>query len=79
MVCKSHENGGLGISIKVRSYILYIYLSYLSIYLTIYLQGGVENKMPILISKIFPGMAADLTGRLHVGDAIISVDGIDLR
>ena len=24
------------------------------------LQGGVENKMPILISKIFPGMAAGL-------------------
>jgi C-terminal processing protease CtpA/Prc len=35
--------------------------------------------MPILISKIFPGMAADLTGRLHVGDAILSVDGHDLR
>ena len=35
--------------------------------------------MPILISKIFPGMAADLTGRLHVGDAILSVDGQDLK
>ena len=57
------------------------------------LQGGVENKMPILISKIFPGMAAgltclvfytaqftaDLTGKLHVGDAILSVDSQDLR
>ena len=43
------------------------------------MAGGVENKMPILISKIFPGMAADLTGRLHVGDAILSVDGHDLR
>jgi hypothetical protein len=42
-------------------------------------SGGIENKMPILISKIFPGMAADLTGRLHVGDAILSVDGHDLR
>jgi len=57
MVNKSHESGGLGISIK----------------------GGVENKMPILISKIFTGMAADLTRKLHVGDAIISVDGQDLR
>jgi len=57
LVAKSHESGGLGISIK----------------------GGVENKMPILISKIFPGMAADLTRKLHVGDAIISVDGEDLR
>ena len=47
--------------------------------LGISIKGGVENKMPILISKIFPGMAADLTGRLHVGDAILSVDGRDLR
>jgi len=47
--------------------------------LGISIKGGVENKMPILISKIFPGMAADLTGRLHVGDAILSVDGHDLK
>ena len=32
--------------------------------LGISIKGGVENKMPILISKIFPGMAADLTGDL---------------
>ena len=30
--------------------------------LGISIKGGVENKMPILISKIFPKMAADLTG-----------------
>jgi len=47
--------------------------------LGISIKGGVENKMPILISKIFPRMAADLTGRLHVGDAILSVDNQDLR
>ena len=35
--------------------------------------------MPILISKIFKGMAADLTGQLYVGDAILSVNGADLR
>lgn len=35
--------------------------------------------MPILISKIFKSMAADLTGQLYVGDAILSVNGIDLR
>lgn len=35
--------------------------------------------MPILISKIFKGMAADLTNELHVGDAVVSVDGQDLR
>ena len=31
--------------------------------LGISIKGGVENKMPILISKIFNGMAADLTGK----------------
>ncbi|KAI1303138.1 Beta-1-syntrophin [Halotydeus destructor] len=47
--------------------------------LGISIKGGCENKMPILISKIFKGMAADQTGRLFVGDAILSVNGIDLR
>ena len=43
------------------------------------IKGGRENKMPILISKIFPGMAADRTEKLFVGDAILSVNGEDLR
>ena len=43
------------------------------------IKGGRENKMPILISKIFKGMAADLTGQLYVGDAILSVNDTDLR
>ena len=30
-------------------------------------------------TALYLGMAADVTGRLHVGDAIISVDGVDLR
>lgn len=47
--------------------------------LGISIKGGKENKMPILISKIFKSMAADLTGQLYVGDAILSVNGIDLR
>jgi beta-syntrophin len=47
--------------------------------LGISIKGGKENKMPILISKIFKGMAADQTGQLYVGDAILSVNGIDLR
>ncbi|KAM8947471.1 alpha-1-syntrophin [Pelodytes ibericus] len=42
------------------------------------IKGGRENKMPILISKIFKGLAADLTGDLYVGDAILSVNGVDL-
>lgn len=35
--------------------------------------------MPILISKIFRGMAADQVKGLYVGDAIISVNGEELR
>ncbi|EPQ20006.1 Beta-1-syntrophin [Myotis brandtii] len=35
--------------------------------------------MPILISKIFKGLAADQTQALYVGDAILSVNGADLR
>ncbi|XP_014228430.1 beta-1-syntrophin isoform X2 [Trichogramma pretiosum] len=47
--------------------------------LGISIKGGKENKMPILISKIFKGMAADLTEQLYVGDAILAVNGEDLR
>lgn len=34
--------------------------------------------MPILISKIFKGLAADQTETLYVGDAILAVNGTDL-
>ncbi|TPP56475.1 Beta-1-syntrophin [Fasciola gigantica] len=47
--------------------------------LGISIKGGRENKTPILISKIFKGMAAEQTGQLNVGDAILSVNGEDLR
>ncbi|XP_053937765.1 alpha-1-syntrophin [Cuculus canorus] len=46
--------------------------------LGISIKGGRENKMPILISKIFKGLAADQTDALYVGDAILSVNGTDL-
>ncbi|XP_069508234.1 alpha-1-syntrophin isoform X2 [Ambystoma mexicanum] len=46
--------------------------------LGISIKGGRENKMPILISKIFKGLAADQTEALYVGDAILSVNGCDL-
>ncbi|XP_007446896.1 PREDICTED: alpha-1-syntrophin isoform X2 [Lipotes vexillifer] len=46
--------------------------------LGISIKGGQENKMPILISKIFKGLAADQTEALFVGDAILSVNGEDL-
>ncbi|CAG0879015.1 unnamed protein product [Darwinula stevensoni] len=47
--------------------------------LGISIKGGRENKMPILVSKIFEGMAAAQTEQLYVGDAILSVNGEDLR
>ena len=47
--------------------------------LGISIKGGKENKMPILISKIFKGLAADKTGQLYVGDAILAVNGEDLK
>ena len=39
------------------------------------IKGGAEHKLPILISKIYKDSAADLTGQLFVGDAIIKVNG----
>nr|AAC59637.1 syntrophin [Tetronarce californica]prf//2208451A syntrophin [Torpedo sp.] len=47
--------------------------------LGISIKGGRENHMPILISKIFRGLAAEQSRLLFVGDAILSVNGTDLR
>ncbi|XP_032238788.1 beta-1-syntrophin [Nematostella vectensis] len=47
--------------------------------LGISIKGGKENRMPILISKIFKGLAADQTESLYIGDAILAVNGEDLR
>lgn len=47
--------------------------------LGISIKGGRENKMPIIVSKIFNGLSADRTKQLYVGDAVISVNGQDLR
>ncbi|CAI4221460.1 unnamed protein product [Auanema sp. JU1783] len=46
--------------------------------LGISIKGGRDNNMPIIISKIFKGMAADQTGELFVGDAILAVNGDSL-
>lgn len=37
------------------------------------IKGGAEHRLPILISKIYKDQAADITGQLFVGDAIIKV------
>jgi C-terminal processing protease CtpA/Prc len=58
---------------------LLIYFSLFIFQIGISIKGGRENRMPILISKIFPNMPADQTGQLYVGDAILSVNGKDLQ
>ncbi len=37
------------------------------------IKGGAEHKLPILISRIYKDQAADLSGKLFVGDAVIKV------
>ncbi|XP_044740932.1 gamma-1-syntrophin [Chrysoperla carnea] len=39
------------------------------------IKGGAEHKLPILISRIYKDQAADRTGELFVGDAIVKVNG----
>lgn len=47
--------------------------------LGISVKGGSENKIPVLISKIYKGQAADKTGLLNVGDIILKVNGEDMQ
>ncbi|MEQ2207047.1 hypothetical protein XENOCAPTIV_006456 [Xenoophorus captivus] len=42
-------------------------------------HGGKEHGVPILISEIHPNQPADRCGGLHVGDAILAVNSINLR
>lgn len=39
------------------------------------IKGGAEHKLPVLISRIYKGQAADQCGQLFVGDAIIKGKG----
>lgn len=39
------------------------------------IKGGAEHKLPVLISRIYENQAADATGELFVGDAIIKGTG----
>ncbi len=41
--------------------------------------GGLEHGVPIMISEILPGQVAHQSGAFYVGDAILSVNGHDLR
>ena len=42
-------------------------------------QGGKEHGVPILVSEIHESQPADRCKGLYVGDAILSVNGLDLR
>ncbi|VEL29891.1 unnamed protein product [Protopolystoma xenopodis] len=41
--------------------------------------GGLEHGVPIIISEIHSGQLAERVGGIYVGDAILAVNGIDLR
>ena len=43
--------------------------------LGISVKGGAEANLPIIIAKIFPGLAADRCNKVYVGDEILSVNG----
>ncbi|XP_031437060.1 Golgi-associated PDZ and coiled-coil motif-containing protein isoform X2 [Clupea harengus] len=47
--------------------------------LGISITGGKEHGVPILISEIHPGQPAERCGGLHVGDAVLAVNSINLR
>lgn len=47
--------------------------------LGISITGGKEHGIPIIVSEVHPGSAAQKAGCLYVGDAILSVNGTDLR
>ncbi|XP_013384582.1 Golgi-associated PDZ and coiled-coil motif-containing protein [Lingula anatina] len=43
------------------------------------ITGGKEHGVPVLISEIHEGQPAERCAALYVGDAILSVNGIDLK
>jgi hypothetical protein len=43
------------------------------------IQGGQDHGVPILITEIKEGQLAEASGKFIVGDAILSVNGVDLR
>ncbi|XP_027955459.1 gamma-2-syntrophin [Eumetopias jubatus] len=43
------------------------------------IKGGAEHRVPAVISRIFRGHAADQTGMLFVGDAVLQVNGINVE
>ena len=59
---------------------IYIYLLYLVCICAYFiLQGGAEHGVPILVSDLQSGKPAHSCGLLRIGDAILSVNGHNLR
>ncbi|XP_028832180.1 gamma-1-syntrophin isoform X2 [Denticeps clupeoides] len=43
------------------------------------IKGGAEHKIPVVISKISKEQKAELSGLLFIGDAILQINGINVR
>ncbi|GCB71999.1 hypothetical protein scyTo_0001780 [Scyliorhinus torazame] len=43
------------------------------------IKGGAEHNIPVIISKISKEQRADLSGLLFIGDAILQINGINVR
>ncbi|XP_078711273.1 gamma-2-syntrophin-like [Lampetra fluviatilis] len=43
------------------------------------IKGGAEYRVPVVISKIMKDQAADQTGMLFIGDAILRINGINVE
>ncbi|KAM3176531.1 hypothetical protein ACTXT7_006354 [Hymenolepis weldensis] len=47
--------------------------------LGISITGGLEYGVPILISEIIPNQVVHCSGEFYIGDAILAINGNDLR
>lgn len=59
--------------------IFVLFVVFVSDVIFVFPQGGKEHGVPILISEIHPAQPAERCGGLHVGDAILAVNNINLR
>ncbi|XP_072029199.1 gamma-2-syntrophin-like isoform X2 [Amphiura filiformis] len=43
------------------------------------IKGGAEHNIPVLVSRIFKDQAADQSGDIYVGDAVLKVNGMSIE